>query len=68
MWERARAYLLVAKYIGATVGETRHLGLRYLGMSGGDHIIRDRDGCLYGADLVIGHVVLYVGHPPKITR
>lgn len=42
-------------------------GLRYLGTSGGNHVLRDAQGRAVGVDLVVGGVCLYVGIPPKVT-
>jgi hypothetical protein len=62
---RMRTVELVAQHKGV---ERAGSGLRYLGVTGADHVVRDREGRLYRVDLVLNKVSLCVGIAPRVER
>lgn len=72
---RANAALVLARHhSGKFGGDVRDHLARYLGFTGGDHILRDKRGRVWSVDLVTGSCVLNVGtmpeqwkHPPRLA-
>jgi hypothetical protein len=64
---RIQAFFLLARAHKREVRGMLRDGYRYLGVHGGDHVIRDPQGRQFGVDLVVGSVRMFVGVPPKAT-
>ena len=63
---RADAALVLAKALADRFGgDARDYVCTYLGVSGGEHVFRDRRTRVWSVDLVTGLVTLYVGTPPE---
>lgn len=60
MFARARAAQLLKNHTGSMA--------RWLGMHAGNHVFKDNEGRLWGVDLVVDSLTLYVGYAPKVTR
>lgn len=65
---RVRAFGLLAKHRKVELRDMLSLGYRHIGTTGGDHVIRDPEGRLFGVDLVARQVKLFVGYPPRVSK
>jgi len=65
---KVRALGVLATHCGVELRDVLSLGWRHLGVAGGNHVIRDEAGRLWGVDLVLDRVTMYVGLAPRIEE
>ena len=63
---RVRALSLTAAHLGLELRGALRAGLEHVGVHGGDHVVRDARGRLFGVDLVTRSVAMFVGVPPQV--
>jgi len=65
---KVRAVKVLANQLDLELRDTLKTGVRHLGLSGGDHVLRDGYGRVWLVDLVLETCTLCVGLAPKVTR